>query len=346
MSPLSHADREMILDYCLEQLPDETVSKVQELIRSHPEADELYQSIKSSLQPLSTADLLEPCPDALAELTVARLVDKAIPDTKRLQQLISDERSRVGTIKIPLWHRVTQIVAVAAIVVFALVVAMPMLRHARVQAYQARCAEQLGTIGQGMFDFQEDYGQLPAATVAAGSPWWQVGNQGPENHSNTRSVWMLASQGYVEPGKFVCPGRLQSMTPPDLAGMALDDLRDFPSKSYLNYSPRVCCSKSKATAAASTIIMADNNPLCERLPEDYSKGFQVCLDGEIMKANSRNHGGQGQNLLAGDGAVTFATSRYYGPEKDDIYTLESMSQGVEISGCEVPACSSDIFLAP
>ncbi len=346
MSPLSDADREMILDYCLEKLPDEAVNKVQGLIRSHPEADELYQSIKSSLQPLNTADLLEPCPDALAELTVARLVENVKSDTQRLQQLISDERSRVATIKVPLWHRVTQIAAVAAIVVFALVVAVPMLKHARVQAYQARCAEQLGTIGQGMFDFQEDYGQLPAATVAAGSPWWQVGNQGLENHSNTRSVWMLASQGYVEPDKFVCPGRLQTMTPPELDESALDGLRDFPSKSYLNYSPRVCCNKSKATVAANTIIMADNNPLCERLPEDHSKGFQIRLEGEIMQANSRNHSGQGQNLLAGDGAVTFATSRHYGSEKDDIYTLKSMSQGVEMSGCEVPACSSDVFLAP
>jgi len=298
MSPLSHTQREMILDYCLEQLPSETVTEVEELIRTHPEAEQLCKRIKSSLQPLTTADLLEPCPDVLAELTVTRLMEQAHPETNRLQQLISDENQRAATIQVPLWHRVTQIAAVAAIVVFALSVAVPTLRRARVQAYQARCAGQLNTIGQGMLAFQNDNGQMPMVTVASGSPWWQVGNQGDENFSNTRSVWLLASQGYVKPEKFVCPGRLQTLSHQELNDLAVDRLRDFPSKSYLNYSPRVCCDKKTVQTSDQTIIMADNNPLCERLPEDYSQRVQLRLNNEEMQVNSRNHSGQGQNLLS------------------------------------------------
>jgi anti-sigma-K factor RskA len=346
MNPLSNTDREMILDYCLGQLSDAQVSDIEELIRTSPEAAQLHESIKSSLQPLSTAELLEPCPDALAELTVARLVRQSRSDTDRLQQLISEERERTATIKVPLWHRATQIVAVAAVVLFALSIAMPILQRARAQSYQARCSVQLGSIGQAMFAFRNDNGQMPVASFASGASWWQVGNQGIENHSNTRSVWMLASQGYVDPEKFICPGRLQTMTPPEFENMAFDRLRDFPNKSYLNYSPLVCCEKNARVIDGKTIIMADNNPLCEGLPEDYTQGFQVRLDGELMQANSRNHDGQGQNLLAGDGSVTFATSRLYGPNRDDVYTLASMSPGEELNGCEVPACSSDIFLAP
>jgi hypothetical protein len=352
MSSLSHTDQERILDYCLGQLSEQQAADVETLIKSNPKADHLFRGICISLRPLSMADLLEPCPDALAERTVARLLEKARPETNRLQELIADEQTRAATIKIPLWHRVTQIAAVAAVVIFGLSVAIPALRHARLQAYQKHCAAQLSAIGQGMMKYQNDNGQMPAITLASGSPWWQVGYQGEENHSNTRSVWLLASQGYVNPERFICPGRLQEMGELEFDNMAVSQLRDFPDKKYMNYSPRVCCSEGGTSIHPETILMADNNPMCdilyERVPTDYTRGFKfnVRLDENLLSINSRNHGGQGQNILTGNGAVTFITSRTLGANHDDIYALNDMRQGLELSGCELPSCATDTFLAP
>jgi hypothetical protein len=350
MSLLSHADQESILDYCLGQLEEDQVEAIENLIRTHPDAQALHQRIKTSLQPLSMAELLEPCPDDLAERTVMRLIEAAKPDSNRLQSLIADEQARAATIKVPLWHRLTQIAALAAVIVIGLSIAIPALKLARVQAYQRHCANQLGTIGLGMMSYQDDNGRLPAVSLASGSPWWQVGYQGEENYSNTRSVWLLASQGYVNPDSFVCPGRLQEMSEPEFESLSVTHLRDFPGKKYMNYSPRVCCNKETVAINAETVLMADNNPMCdvlyERTPTDYQQGFKVVLDEKLLTMNSRNHADRGQNVLTGDGAVAFKTSRRFGSNQDDIYSLNGMRQGVELSGCELPDCLTDTFLAP
>lgn len=346
MKSLSRKEQESILDYCLGQLSDGEMTAVQNLLDSNPAADQLHQRIKASLQPLNASELLEPCPDDLAEFTVARLIEKARPQADRLHKLIAEEQSRASTVKVPLWHRFTQMTAIAAIVIVGLSIAIPTLRHARERSYQERCAEQLKLISQGLFDYSQDNGRMPSVTLASGSPWWQVGYQGEENYSNTRSVWLLASKGYVTPDKFVCPGRWQAMTPPEIEDYELANLRDFPSKTHMNYSPRVCSDKMPQLVDAQTVLMADTNPLCEDIPTDYSRGFDVHLNGDLLQTNSRNHNGQGQNILTGDGAVTFSTNRTWGANLDDIYSLRSMSQGAKIKGYEMPASENDTFLAP
>jgi len=44
----------------------------------------------------------------------------------------------------------------------------------------------------GIGSYAADHDQtLPNVATAAGSPWWKVGDQGLENQSNTRHLWLL-----------------------------------------------------------------------------------------------------------------------------------------------------------
>jgi hypothetical protein len=65
-----------------------------------------------------------------------------------------------------------------------------------------------------------------------------------------------------------------------------------------------------------------------------------------MRANSANHRGRGQNVLLNDGSVEFKKERHTSLSEDDIYILQDMSCGTEVTGCERPSCSEDFFLGP
>jgi len=66
-----------------------------------------------------------------------------------------------------------------------------------------------------------------------------------------------------------------------------------------------------------------------------------------LKANSKNHTGEGQNVLCDDGRVEFTTIRAIGAASDDIFSLEGMDCGSEVGECELlPSCETDIFFAP
>jgi prepilin-type processing-associated H-X9-DG protein len=65
------------------------------------------------------------------------------------------------------------------------------------------------------------------------------------------------------------------------------------------------------------------------------------------EANSANHRGQGTNVLAADGSVSFVTRPDVGPNGDNIWTLvEGNSYRHTYIGTEVAASPDDIFLSP
>ncbi len=90
-------------------------------------------------------------------------------------------------------------------------------------------------------------------------------------------------------------------------------------------------------------LMADLNPIFERLPKDYSNSFKLQLNKDLSTLNSANHNHRGQNILFGDGAVKFEKIRHIGVAKDDIFTLQNTDT---YQGVEVPSCETDTFLAP
>ena len=187
---------------------------------------------------------------------------------------------------------------------------------------------------------------MPSVATTPGAPWWKVGYQGAENHSNTRRAWQLVSQGYVPLDNFICAGRRESR-PAHFDTIKVENYNDFPSRAYIHFSIRLCCPESEVQGlTGKKVIFADRNPISEKLPATYSEPLRLRLGSDLLTANSQNHNGRGQNVLLCDGSVEFVRVRHISSSDDDFYTLTDMHDGSEVTGCEVPSCDTDAFLVP
>jgi len=346
MTLLNNQQKQLLFDYCIGLTSEEETAEAETLISSNEEAAEIHSKLKAALAPLDSLEA-ESCPDDLAEGTIWRLNNFARSSQLQLPQLLATEQARKVTAKSRFWRNLGEMAATAAVILAIAGVLFPPLNLARQKSWQARCGVQMGSIFQGLRNYMSDYDdKLPAVATTTGAPWWKVGDQGKENCSNTRHIWLLVKLGYVAPADFVCPGRSQ--------GRALQfdpskakNCNDFPARRYITYSFPIRCPKpQKGRMLIPKVLMADLNTLFERLPRDYSNPLKRRLDKELSTLNSNNHNRRGQHVLFGDGGVKFLKVRYIGIEEDDIYTLQEMFQGCEIQGIEVPLREADIFLAP
>jgi len=348
MTPLSDQQRQLLFDYSLGLASDREEAEAEDLLSWNQEAVELHRTLQQALAPLDTVEF-EPCPDELTERLFQRLREAARQGTesRRLEELLAAERSGPRTIKIPLWRNWSEVVAAAAAVALFVSVLFPSVGFMRQRHAQTRCGTQLGSIYEGFRNYVSDHdGLLPSVAMTPGSPWWKVGYQGRENYSNTRGPWLLVKNGYVQPDRFLCSGRYEPYKV-SYEGFKVQNLNDFPSRIYIHYSVRIACPTSQdRDLTQKGVLMADRNPLSEELPSDLSESCRLQLVERLMRANSANHRSRGQNVLLYDGSVEFRKERHPSISQDDIYTLQGMFCGTEVSGCELPSSNADIFLAP
>ncbi|MGE5296076.1 MAG: hypothetical protein ACM3VT_14730 [Solirubrobacterales bacterium] len=347
MTTLSDRQRQLLFDYSLGLTSERENEEVEALIAANEDAVELYQSIQLTLAPLDTVDV-EPCPDELTERLFSRMKEVTSPAVQgTFDRLPADARSKSRAIRVPLWRNWTEVLAAAAAIVLFISILFPAIGHMRGRYWQTECASQMDDIYGGIRSYASDHdGFLPAMAVTPGAPWWKVGYQGQENHSNTRGIWQLVKQGYVDASRCLCPGRPDGRTL-NFKGFKVQSFADFPSRAYMQYSTRIPSPTSNdRDLMQKRVFMADRNPLTEELPSDPTALLSLQLREQMMTANSRNHGGRGQNVLLYDGSVEFNKARRTSISDDDIYILRGMSTGTEIRGCEFPDNDLDIFLAP
>ncbi len=348
MTPLSDQQKQLLFDYSLGLTSDREAAEAEKLLSWSEEAVELHQTLEQTLAPLDTMEW-DPCPDELTERLFQRLREAARQgaESKRLEELLAAERSGPRTIKIPLWRNWSEVVAAAAAVVLFVSVLFPSVGFMRQRYAQKQCGYQLGSIYEGFRNYVSDHdGLLPAVAMTPGSPWWKVGYQGRENYSNTRGPWLLVKHGYVQPERFLCSGRYEPYKV-NYEGFKVQDWNDFPSRIYIHYSVRIACPTSNdRDLTQKGVLMADRNPLSEELPSDLLEACRLQLVERLMRANSANHRSRGQNVLLNDGSVEFKKERHTSVSEDDIYILQSMFCGMEVTGCELPSSSTDIFLGP
>ena len=342
MASLTDQQKQLLFDYCTGLASQRQAVEAEALISSNEEAAEICSRLKASLAPLLEGIESESCPDELAEGTVWRLNNLA--RSNRLEQLLAAEQARDVTARPRLWRSLGEMVAIAAVIVFVAGVLIAPLKFVRQRSRQQRCQMQLQRIWQGVNQYCADHnGRLPTVATAMGCPWWKVGYQGKENHSNTRHIWLLAKGDYVDPADFICPGRRLGKAIQFDRSQA-KNYNDFPARGYVTYSFRIRPNKSRrGYVPGRKVLMSDLNPLFERLPQNYSNQLNLRLDKDLLNLNSTNHRGRGQNILFGNGRVDFVKIRRVGVAADDIFTLKD----TEIyRGCEVPASETDAFLAP
>jgi len=346
MTPLDNPQKQLLFDYCLGLTSEQETAEAEALISSEKQAAELHSKLKSAIAPLGSLEI-EPCPDGLAERTIGRLNERARSAQVQLEQLLAAEQSGGVLVKNHFWMKLAKVAAAAAVILVLMGTWFAPLELVRAKYRQHQCRMQLGHIARGTDQYSSDYDDaLPAVASEEGGPWWKVADQGKENHSNTRHIWLLVKGDYVKPRNFVCPGwrRGEVLRFSDLQ---VQDYNDFPARKYITYSFRIICQRPmKRSQFGAKVLMADLNPLSEKLPEDYSKSLKLRLDEDMLRLNSINHNRTGQNVLSGDGSARFTKIRQVGVAEDDIFTLQDMSSGCEVKGCEVPSCETDAFCAP
>ncbi|MHC4843485.1 MAG: hypothetical protein ACYTFM_01705 [Planctomycetota bacterium] len=344
--PLNDEQKELIFDYCMGLTNEEKSAEADHLIFSNAEAQEIHAKLQAALDPLEKVEF-EKCPDHIVENTVLRLNEAAREAQERLEALLANEQVKTIKIKSPLHNFGKVLAAAAAILIFAglFFTSTNYMRH---HAWNQQCQMQLMSgIYPGLLNYMSDYdGKMPCTGLKKGQPWWKKGYQGEENSSNTRRVWLLVKEDYVDDLKnFICPGNEQSRQL-DLAlrDINVDRYNDFPTRWHITYSVRLRCPKSvPETIKGQKVLIADLNPLFENLPEDYNSQLSLSLNEKLEKLNSINHNRKGQNVLFCNGGVIFTKERHTNISEDDIYTLRD----TEIyRGIEIPTTETDDFLAP
>lgn len=347
MTPLDSQQKQLLFDYSLGLTSTEENPEAEHLLATSEEAAEIYHALRAALAPLDCVEV-EACPDELVDRTMEQ-VRRAVAGAGQARRAALPAGDRAGptVVRVPFWRNWGDIAAVAAVLILVVGVLLPTLSFARQKYFQTRCQAQLARIHEGVASYAADHeGQLPSVAITPGAPWWKVGYQGAENHSNTRRAWQLVQQGYVPLERFICPGRREGRRL-RFDAVKIENYNDFPGRVYIQFSIRLGCPQSAEEGLTQKkVIFADLNPISERLPASYSEPFRLRLGRELLTANSTSHNRRGQNVLLCDGSVHFVRQRHTSFSDDDFYTLAEMSDGSEVTGCEVPSCETDAFLVP
>lgn len=344
MTPLGSEQKELIFDYCMGLASPEQTVEAQELVSSNQEASELHSKLRATLDPLESV-AFDDCPQQLVESTISHLNTVAASSTDRLRQLIAGEQERKSPVVRLHWLGALGKLATAAVFVVVGSVLFTTFNYMRFDSQRRQCQAQQSGFFQGLDKYIKDHdGSQPAATMQAGAPWYKIGYQGDENHSNTRRLYVLVKNGYIDQDSVVCPSCSDSAKRARLTASQIQTLRDFPDRRYINYSFQIQCSRgSGGELHCRKVLMADLSPLFEDLPADFGKPFQLRLNKRLLTINSPNHKRKGQNVLFGDGHAEFRKKRFIDLSTDDIFTLQNTDV---YHGNEVPACTTDFFLAP
>ena len=352
MDTLTKEERDILLDYYFECANQQESETAKELLETHKGAAEFYNKLHHSLSPLEHLDheTHANCPDHLVEKTLERLYSHVTEPVgvNQLEKLLRAESEKIVTKRPSFWRNFAQAAAIAAGVFIIASVFVPVTREMRAQATKIACQANLAKIAQGITQYTNEHGGfLPAVATKAGSPWWKVGSTQPENQSNTRHLWLLVKQGYLQPNVFVCQGSSRGKIL-KLDRLQIANLADFPDRRYVTYSFKLICDPNKAARPNSrTPIMADANPIFEKCLKNKdclskTEFEPVTLSERLLRINSSSHRGKGQNILFSDGTVKFTSQRLF-DQNDDIFTVKNLDI---YRGTETPSSETDIFLVP
>lgn len=252
---------------------------------------------------------VEPPNDLLVEATLARIAR-------------NDEQTQERW-RLPQWHApssrwgLPNLVAIAALLIVAAGVAIPVTAQVRRSHSQSLCANSLRTLGGGLAAYAADHrGMLPMTAGLAGF-LTAPAEQTPPMAENARHLELLSSKGYCHANCTRCNGARN-----------------------LSYRVPTHRAQLQLTATARSPVAADANPV---------QGLaQRGVMPPTFDLNSPNHGQSGQNVLFSDGsAVWLASPRMQvapSAASDNIWVIRGRDGKETIDFRRAGPCALEILL--
>lgn len=238
--------------------------------------------------------------------------------------------------------RWADLVSVAAMLLLAASIILPILSGMRSSAQQEICFNNMNQTANAFGLYTgANRDMLPMATAGFGPTWMDVGTI-PER-SNSSNLYTLVRNGFAGLDDLACPTNPNAPT-----GEADPDAWDWKSLDEISYSyrimPRGGMRATVPDAPVGVVLLADRSPVVIRVRRNQPL---------IPEENSPNHSGSGQHMLLLDGSARWAHSPLI-DNRDNIWlprpieTIihnERTRRGI-ITGNEQPAGPTDAFVGP
>jgi prepilin-type N-terminal cleavage/methylation domain-containing protein/prepilin-type processing-associated H-X9-DG protein len=259
-----------------------------------------------------------------------------------------------------------ELLVVIGIMAVLLSILLPAAEHVRHQAYIDKCASNLRQIGLALQTYAiENHGNYPR-TPYSGNPTGYTLNEGTgtsaadpfqpgpgsvQVNDTTAPLFLLMKTQKLQPEVMICPYNDDTDYTPDNPN--LDGRSNFTDEkknlgySFANFYPldTVATAGYRLTnlLSAEFAVGADRNPGVSNNGDNVYAPALGSASSVMAQANSENHEHDGQNVLYGDGHVSWQLTPFCGAQNDNIFTSQNgIPPTVECS----PANPMDSILLP